>query len=200
MSIIGDTQTSHYLTPQDVAAAMGKAVDAYTQAFPDGSLNSNDKMNSSSNVALFQSLDPVKDAYICRLTSRFRNQNIAVAQQGCPMRAELKKQASTTPIIVSVLFWQPYQDRSHPHDDKMIEQASFGIGDGEDNNSKPFLLEGFKNLAPEEVLVDDHDPCPFYRRFGEEQIRIFETNGQSQAKGKFYENAAHVQSGRTGGS
>jgi len=121
MSIIGDTQTSHYLTPQDVAAAMGKAVDAYTQAFPDGSLNSNDKMNSSSNVALFQSLDPVKDAYICRLTSRFRNQNIAVAQQGCPMRAELKKQASTTPIIVSVLFWQPYQDRSHPRDDKMIE-------------------------------------------------------------------------------
>eukprot|EP00978_Attheya_sp_CCMP212_P009775 scaffold23270_cov43-Attheya_sp.AAC.1 len=168
MSIIDDIQTSHYSTPQDVAAAMGKAVNAYRLAFPGGSLNSNDKMNSSSSVALFRSLDPVKDASICRLTSSVGNQNISVAQRRCPKRAELKKQASTTPISVSATFWQSYQDQRHPRYDKMIEQATIGIGDGEDNNSKPFLLEGFKNLENQEVLVDDHDQCPFHRRFGEQ--------------------------------
>eukprot|EP00978_Attheya_sp_CCMP212_P009773 scaffold23269_cov57-Attheya_sp.AAC.3 len=168
MSIIGDPQTSHYATPQDMAAAMDKAVDAYRQAFPDGSLNSKDKMNISSRVALFHSLDPVKDASICRLTSSVRNQNVPVSQRGFPKRAELKKQAITTTILVSVMFWKPYQDRRNPHYDKMIQQATFGIGDGEGNNSKPFLLEGFKNLATQEVLVDDHDPCPFHRRFGEQ--------------------------------
>eukprot|EP00978_Attheya_sp_CCMP212_P001532 scaffold3163_cov60-Attheya_sp.AAC.2 len=69
MLITGGPQIKHYSTPQDLAAAMDKAVDAYRQAFPDGSLNSNDKMNSSSSVTLFCSLDPVKDASICRLTS-----------------------------------------------------------------------------------------------------------------------------------
>eukprot|EP00978_Attheya_sp_CCMP212_P001408 scaffold2972_cov48-Attheya_sp.AAC.2 len=169
MLTIGGPQTNHYSTPQDLAAAMDKAVDAYRQAFPDDSLNSNSKMNSSTSVALFHSLDPVKDESICRLTSRARNQNmLGVARRECPMRAELKKQASTTPIKVTMRFWQPYQDTSHPRYDKMIEQATIGIGDGEDNNSKPFLLEGVRNMENEEVLVDDHDPCPFHRIFGEQ--------------------------------
>jgi hypothetical protein len=168
MSTMSGPQASHYTTPQDMAAAMDKAVQAYRLAFPNDSEGDAEdvRVANSPSVALFRSLDPVKDAYICRLTSNFRNQNITVAQN--QNYDKQREKTGATPILVNGMLWKPYEDRRHPRYDAMLEQAS-NVGTGGANNSKPFLVfEGFKNAYGTELLIDDHEPCPFHRRSGQE--------------------------------
>jgi hypothetical protein len=196
MPIIGVPQASHYTTPQDMAAGMDKAVHAYRLAFPKdcGEGDATEDVRGVANspgVALFRSLDPVKDASICRRGSIFSNQNIPVTSSRGRNYAAQRQQAGATSILVEVEVWQPCEDPRHPRYDAMLKRTS--VGTGGENNSKPFVFEGFKNAGVVELLIDDHEPCPFHRRNGEECLpfagccksEYFERSAKAQQKANF---------------
>jgi hypothetical protein len=204
MSIISDPIADHYETPQDMAVAMDKAVHAYRLAFPkDSEGNTKDvRVTNSPSVTLFRSLDPVKDAPMCRMASNFRNQKIPLTHQRDPNYAEQKEQAGATPILVNLMLWQPYEDRRHPRYDVILEQATGCIA-GE-INSEPFIFQGFKNAGRVQSLIDDHEPCPFHRRTGEEcppfagccKSEYLKRLAKAKQKANYMKSFYHIQSDR----
>jgi hypothetical protein len=185
-------QAFHYTTPQDMAAAMDKAVHAYRLAFPndcEGDATKDVRVANSPGVTLFRSLDSVKDASVCRRGSSFRNQNIPVTSSRGRNYAAQRQQAggfSATSILVDTEVWQPYEDPRHPLYDAMLKRTC-SVGTGF------VVLEGFKNTGVHELLIDDHEPCPFHRRNGEEcppfadccKSEYFKRSAKAQQKANF---------------
>ena len=172
MSTIGSPRASQYKTPQDMAAAMDKAVHAYNLAFPNDTSGGEDTEDvrvannilvslCSSHLAQwkmppFADWQAISKMIISHWTTEDKRPN-----QLC--RAEGASRCYSD--LVNVTLWKPYEDRRHPCYDAMLEQAHGGTGE---NDSEPFVFPDYSSATGVKLLIDDHDPCPFHRRTGEE--------------------------------
>ena len=164
-------QTEHYATPQDLAAAVDVAVKAYRDAFPATTATaatSGDSSSAPAAVALYRSLDPERDAAICRLVKSVANQELpAVYRSLHDKEKEEKQRNDVTRIVINQIMWQPLQDRNDPQFAMLLERATNTGRFSELNERQPFCLEGCKNSMGQEIVVQDDDPCPFHKRYGE---------------------------------